>query len=316
MSKKNKKVFLTIAVLVLVTTVLFLSGSAFAELSSIWTMAFRELPFMSNPAKCPSDMVWVSTGKFCIDKYEASNGGGSYYVDMNGDGDILDAAVYPYGDTTLFNETTPTAKAVSESGKKPWVSINQVNAKAACMAAGKHLATNYEMLLAAKGTPDPHSSVPAIGTESCNIWFRDNVAADDLPSGAVEAGCATYDGDNSCHQTGTAVLCVSTAGAYDLIGNVWEWTDNVINNGLHPATGLALLSQNYITGLDVYGLPTSTGSSTADYNYDHFWINASGYRGFLRGGVWGNGSIAGLFALALSTAPSSASSTVGFRCAR
>lgn len=313
---KKKKNLVIVAIVIVVVFGFFFASNVLAELSSIWTTAFKELPSISNPAKCPSDMVWVEAGKFCIDKYEASNGGGEYYVDMNGDGDTDDTAVNVYGDGTIWNETTPTAKAVSVPNAKPWVYVNQVQAKAACLAAGKHLATNYEMLLAAKGTPDPHSSAPAAGTEPCNIWFRDNTAADDLPSGAVEAGCYTYDGDNSCHKTGTATSCVSTAGAYDLIGNVWEWTDNVIYNGLHPATGQALPAPNYIRGLDIYGLPNSTGSSTADYNYDHFWINTSGYRGFLRGGGWYLGAAAGLFALNLSAAPSYTSSIVGFRCAR
>jgi len=317
--KFSKGLILIIAALLILTISVFFSKNAFAELPSIWTMAFRELPFIATPAKCPSDMVWVDAGKFCIDKYEASQdteAGNVFMVDINGDGDF-EGTVDVYGDGTTFDETTPTYRAKSEYGAKPWVNINQVNAKAACMAAGKHLATNYEMLLAAKGMPDPDTSDPADDSEPCNIWYSDNDVADDLPSGAVEAGCAyAGDPDQSCHQTGTATLCVSDAGAYDLIGNVWEWTDNVINGGLHPVTGIALPAQNRITGLDVYGIPNSTGSATLDYNYDYFWINADGYRGFIRGGGWAYGSNAGLFTLALSFAPSLTSGSIGFRCAR
>jgi len=252
---------------------------------------------------CPTDMVYVghdwtwqgthwTQEYFCIDKYEASNGGGAYYVDMNGDGDTADTAVNVYGDGTTFNETTPTAKAVSVYNATPWVSINQVNAKAACMAAGKHLATNYEMLLAAKGTPDLGSGW---GANDCQV---------------------NYNWDSQPGLTGSGSNCVSDAGAYDLIGNVWEWTDNVIVDNAHPATGASLPGTNLITGLDVYGLPTSTdGSGSDDYNYDKFWITVTGYRGFLRGGGWTGGSNAGLFALFLLYAPSSTNSALGFRCA-
>jgi formylglycine-generating enzyme required for sulfatase activity len=311
---KSKKILFSV-IFSLIALGAFLAKDALAELAAIWTAPFREMPSASIQAKCPPEMVWVEAGKFCIDKYEASNGGGAYYVDINGDGDTDDTAVDVYGDGTTFNETTPTAKAVSVANADPWVSINQVDAKAACMAAGKNLATNYELLLAAKGTPDPHSSAPAVGTEPCQIW---NTGSWPDYSGRKPDGSTFTDrpaGTNSI-KTGTATSCVSDAGAYDLIGNVWEWTDNVINNGLHPVTGMALPSANGIRGLDIYGLPNITGSSTADYNYDYFWINTDGYRGFLRGGSWGDASRVGAFALYLNNAPSNTNYNIGFRCAR
>jgi len=327
MNKKNffqrGKIWLVVAVVVFIG--FFFARTIFAEDVTIWTANFRELPLTSNPSKCPSDMVWVPAGRFCIDKYEASQGGGSYQVDMNGDGDFNDT-VNVYGDGTTWNESSTTQKAVSVSGANPWVSVTQVQAKAACLAAGKRLATNYELLLAAKGTPDPDTSDPGDDSEECNIWTNSKPSA------------RTWVTENQAVKTMEGALCVSDAGAYDLVGNVWEWADNVISSGQHPkclglgetdcqnktgctwstdhCEGPALPSQNYITSLDVYGLPVSTGSASSDYNNDYFWINVSGYRGFLRGGRWDGGAQAGVFALGLHGAPSGSGSSVGFRCAR
>lgn len=265
---------------------------------------YTTVPGQLPRGSCPPGMVWVPAGKFCIDKYEASNGGGSYKVDINQDGDF-DDNVNVYGDGTMWNEATRTiSKAVSVPNANPWVNINQVDAKAACLAAGKRLATNYEWLLAAKGTPDPRSSDPGDDSEECNIWANSKPAA------------RTWVTENQAVKTMEGALCVSSVGAYDMIGNVWEWTDDVILDGKHPVTGSALPGQNYIRGLDIYGLPTTTGSSMSEYNYDHFWINATGYRGFLRGGDWYNGARAGVFALTLDDGASSASTGIGFRCAR
>ena len=315
--RKRKKILFLILIAFGILGIFF-AGKILAENAAIWEAAFRDFSSALFPAKCPSDMVWVSTGKFCVDKYEASKGGGSYKIDMNGDGDFLDV-IDVYGNneagTNWTESSSTTEKAVSVSGANPWVSVNQVNAKAACMASGKRLCTGYEWLLAGKGTPDIDSSAPAAGTESCQIW---NTGSWPDYSGKKPDGSTWTDnpaGTNSI-KTGTATSCVSDAGAYDLIGNVWEWTDNVINNGLHPVTGAALPAQSGVRSIDIYGIPDETGSTTSDYNYDYFYINTDGYRGMIRGGSWDHGALAGVFALALNCAPSPPAASGGFRCCK
>ena len=59
----------------------------------------------------------LGSGGYCIDRYEASNGGGG--------------------------------KAASQWGAVPWVSISQTGARAACIAAGKYLCTSAQWLGAA-----------------------------------------------------------------------------------------------------------------------------------------------------------------------
>lgn len=130
-------------------------------------------------------------------------------------------------------------------------------------------------------------------------------------------------------------------GIEDFWGNVWEWVDGVNWNGGtyyicndpskyadDTATGYTQLSfkgatnwsSSYITeeGLDTGAnphvmLPSAAGSgSESTYMCDACW-SSTGWRVFLRGGVWANGSICGLFAAGLNSASSDSSANVGSR---
>jgi len=118
------------------------------------------------------------------------------------------------------------------------------------------------------------------------------------------------------------------SGVYDLNGNVWEWVDMKINDGVisevegdnvHPAVGKAVPSSNgYVVGISSdselmrLAIPV-IGSADPDFGQDYYWVNTAGERAALRGGYWGGGSDAGVFALSLNNAPSSSLSGVGFR---
>ena len=58
---------------------------------------------------------------------------------------------------------------------------------------------------------------------------------------------------------------------------------------------------------------TSDGTGAAAYGNDGFWFNTDALRAAIRGGNWGNGANAGVFALNLNNAPSHSNPTIGFR---
>jgi hypothetical protein len=140
---------------------------------------------------CSDDMVTI--GSVCIDKYEAS---------------VWSAATdgIQYGTTTddypCLDDGGDCELAIyarSEANKTPSTRITRYQASIACSKVGKRLPTTTEWQMAASGTPSELTSV-------CNF------------SGAVNA-------------TGTNVNCISTKGAFDMIGNVWEWTTELESYG-------------------------------------------------------------------------------------
>lgn len=86
--------------------------------------------------------------------------------------------------------------AFSLPGVTPSTRITQIQAMAVCRNSGKGLPDNATWTPGALGTPDPGTDN---GTTECNI-----------STGTVV-------------DTGSRADCVSDAGAFDMIGNVWEW---------------------------------------------------------------------------------------------
>lgn len=138
---------------------------------------------------CGVDMVYVVApgGGFCIDKYEVSAGEDCPYIEPSSQSD------------TRFNVNEKKCEPVSKIGKIPWRFISQDQAALACAKAGKRLPTNEEWFAAALGTPDLLSD-----------WNTDDCQVDD--NWLDQPG-----------KTGFGINCVSAAGAFDMIGNVWEW---------------------------------------------------------------------------------------------
>ncbi|MDZ7380122.1 MAG: formylglycine-generating enzyme family protein, partial [candidate division KSB1 bacterium] len=173
-------------------------------------------PPKDPPAKCAPDAVLV--GSVCMDKYEASvwrvpdplttnkklvkkirkgkataaelTAAGATQLGVNGD---------DYAPCTDNGQTCKDdIYAVSLPGVMPSTFITWFQANVACANSGKRLPSNAEWQMAVTGTQDPG---------------LDNGATDCNTGGFVPGKV----------NTGSRSDCVSAFGAYDMVGNVWEW---------------------------------------------------------------------------------------------
>lgn len=199
---------------------------------------------------CPNGMAKIDT--FCIDRYEAA------LVDDTG------AAWSPY-----HNPAGHTVKAVSLRGAVPQGYISQIQAAAACAQAGKRLCTDTEWLRACQGpamTTYPYGNTRQPGT--CNDARAQHPAIELYGTSAswiyshLDSPCLDQEAGGLA-TTGSHTGCVTTEGAFDMMGNLHEWTadpngtfrggyyvDTVINgNGcLYATTAHATSYWDYSTG--------------------------------------------------------------------
>lgn len=183
----------------------------------------------------------------------------------------------------LINSKDSTCEAVSEPGRSPWTFVNRELAQTACVRAGKRLPTNEEWQRIAVGTPD--------GMQDCNI-------------NAESSGV-----------TGGNPACVSAVGAYDVVGNVWEWTSDDVFDGVY--NGRTLPDEGYVLQVDSGGVATvSSTSPDVLFGEDYFWSKKIGAYAMLRGGFYGSQEDAGVYATHAAMLPTVSGAAIGFRCVR
>lgn len=167
------------------------------------------------PTKCAPDAVL--SGSHCIDKFEASvwripapTGVNKGLVKKIRQGKATAEKLVAAGATLLGTSAgvpyEPCGKtggactdvfAVSLPGVEPSAFVTWFQAQQACKNAGKRLPSNEAWQAAVAGTPDPG---PDNGTTDCNTAL------------------------NGAAPTGTRSGCVSNDGAFDMVGNLAEWT--------------------------------------------------------------------------------------------
>ncbi len=234
-----------------------------------------------SPERCSEEMVFISTdqGGFCMDRYEAAPGKDCRNQNPENQ------------NQTKENLDQGSCQPISAVGVLPWRNISQNQAAIACAKAGKRLPSNKEWLMAAMGTPDQTTGWSVEDCQVAKNWEK-------------QPGFA-----------GSGSNCRSAAGAFDMIGNVWEWVDGSINEGVYKGT--VLPEEGYVKGVDENGSPSETSiEADENYNNDFLWIKKTGVRGFARGGYWDNKAEAGQYSVYLVSPPSFAGTGVGFRCAK
>ena len=238
--------------------------------------------------KCPLDAV--VSGTVCMDTYEASvwrvpnattTNAGLVKKIQKGKATAADLAAG--GATQLgasSDDYTPCADsgqncgndiyAVSLPAVTPSAYITWFQAQAACTDAGKRLPSNAEWQAAVAGTPDPG---PDDHVKDCNT--RSSAA---VPTGSRSA-------------------CVSSAGAFDMVGNVQEY----VADWVPPSTNMCG--------------PWTPGISTTDSNCLLGAAETGEPNVLMRGGEFLLGPFAGPFTV-IPVKPSISFDIIGFRCAR
>lgn len=247
--------------------------------------------------KCPPDSV--ASGATCIDRYEASiwsvpgpttTHKGLVKKIQKGTVKLADlerAQAVPLGcdemDQPDFpasfppdggweplagtDPPTPGIYAVSLAGVVPSGCATWFQADQACALSGKHLPTNQEWQRAVTGTVDPAQDDHFT---TCNV------------------------GSGSARPAGSRASCVSQFGAFDMVGNLAEWTAEWAD--------------------------LQTGECRVSFADDELCFGGDGTLALpgarLRGGSATDGRDGGAFALSSALGPDLAQPRVGFRCAR
>lgn len=251
---------------------------------------------ISNDKSCEAG--WINTGLgFCVMQYEARSD-----LTTNCKNNAGAAAACPI--------------SPANGAGAPWTTVSQLDSIAACKSIGAHLINNAEWMALARNIESVSSNYVS------GVLKRGNVG---------DAVTGDYDGANP--ETGAVANSLATLSLsngqtiHHLSGNVWEWVDYTIagTNSQPQTPNLTAWAYGEINSITNWGNilsynmvgPKNTslnGASGAGRIY--YQSTYTSERALKRGGNWGSTSNAGVFALDLGGSTTSASTYVGFRCAR
>jgi hypothetical protein len=187
-----------------------------------WPVDEGRLPPRSTASTptCKPDMVMVS-GRFCVDKYEGS------LVEQLADGTMRPHS--PYHTPAPQDGIVYVARSVA--GVVPQGYISAAQAQSACKAAGKRLCHPVEWRAACGGSEGftyPYGATRTAGRcHDSGATPMLTYHADTMKRGwgLTELNDARNNQlEGSLAKTGAFPECVNDFGAYDMVGNLHEWT--------------------------------------------------------------------------------------------
>jgi formylglycine-generating enzyme len=179
-------------------------------------------PQSARPGPCFEGQVLVED--FCIDQYEA------YVVEVDAQGNER-----PHSPFDTIGTARVRAKVAR--GRFPQAYISQVQARAACVEAGKRLCKPEEYVRACRG-PDKRSFYPYGGMQRHPGWCNEGKGSFVALAFGQDFSKLTYQDfndprldqmPNGLAPTGSFPHCESPDHAFDMVGNLHEWVDEEAN---------------------------------------------------------------------------------------
>jgi len=305
--------------------------------SSITNLLLKgDKPLVTSCGTKSCDTNWVKVpgnssllvNDFCMMKYEAkqsgvtaiSNWSGTPWVNINQTYAADRCSVLGAGYHLIRDREWNTVASNVANVPANWFTANAGASSGSACLFGGHMECN--------------STSPA----SC--YFSMNASSDDAQgywngttnaSVSVTANCPFIANSSSARGLETRRTFYLSTGdvIWDLTGNVGEWTDAMITSSSCVGSGtMPVPCTGWIEYSDVSNfmsanwtrLPNSSWNYTQGigrlYSDPDTASDGGSAHAFLRGGRWGSGVLAGMWALDLSYAPSYVMTNVGFRCAR
>ncbi len=172
-------------------------------------------------AKCPRDMALVA-GRFCVDRYEGS------IVLRTADGTETPHSPFVPPPASARDRT---AVARSVAGVVPQAYISAKQAESACKNAGKRLCQPVEWRAAcagSEGTAFPYGRLRVAGKchdTGVSPMLAYHQATMNRGWGQTELNDPRNNQlEGTVAKTGAFSDCVTDEGAYDMVGNLHEWT--------------------------------------------------------------------------------------------
>ena len=181
---------------------------------------------------------------------------------------------------TLANLAKGGCRAESHANQWPWRFVKYTEAQQLCARAGKRLSTNDEWYRVALGLENP---------DNCH-----------LSGGEVK-------------QTGSS-NCMTASGVHDLVGNLWEWMDEVVYEGEYK--GRLLPESGYVSLVDSEGVVVRRAQNQTRASslimLGQQPVECMAYCGVVLW-QWGDG---GIFAQNMTVPLDFTAAGVGFRCVK